>query len=383
MVKPLNVLAIVNSLQFGGAENHLISLLNHLDPEKFGLSLAYLKPLDHLLSQVDRRRCGNGIFCCHVSRKIDWRAVRELSQHIDDRKVDVVMCINNYPLLYGWLARRLSRRKPALIALFHSTLLGTLKEKLQMLFYFPLFRASDVLLYVSENQRVYWRARGLRARQDIVVHNGIDVEHFVNQWGPDEKIAMRQRFGFSPDDYVVGLCAAMRPEKAHGDLLVAVARLRQQGLNVKCLLIGDGPERTAIERKTAELGLTACVKITGFMTDVRPVMCACDVMALVSHAETFSVAALEAMALDIPMIMTDIGGAREQIAEGVNGFLYPPKDIDTLIQRIRQLSDPESRKRMGAAARKMVVDRFSVGKMVEQYSTVLGALTIAGSSDQS
>ena len=113
------------------------------------------------------------------------------------------------------------------------------------------------------------------------------------------------------------------------------------------------------------------MRITGFLSDVRSAISICDVMVLVSHSETFSVAALEAMALGKPMIMSDIGGANEQVVEGVNGFLYPPKHIDALIERIRQMNAPCRRKRMGAAARKMVIEHFSIERMIQQYTMIL------------
>lgn len=379
--RKISILFIVNSLEFGGAEKHVVSLVNTLDTSRFRLSLAYLKNDDKLLPQVHHERVEGGVFCCHVSRKIDLRAARRLSDHLRGEAVDVVVCTNPYSLLYGWLARLRSGRRPRIVEVFHSTELGTMEDELQMLFYRPLVFASDSLVYVCENQRKYWQPRALRARSEIVIHNGIDVEQFADRYSVEEKRFLRQGYYFGVDDYVVGLCAAMRPEKAHGDLLRAVAHLRSVSLNVKCLFIGDGPARAGIEAQIDAMGLTQHVRITGFADDVRPLIAACDVMAIVSHhVETFSIAALEAMALGKPMVMSRIGGAAEQVVSGENGYLYTRGDIVALAHALGELSDREKCRQMGARARSIVAQRFSVDVMADAYARLFAGLAHAANS---
>jgi glycosyltransferase involved in cell wall biosynthesis len=364
----INLLFIVNSLDFGGAEKHTISLLNYLDTARFRLSLAYLKSEKTLLSQLDLTRMEGRVFCCDVKKKIDFAAIRQLAATIRDDDIDIVVCVNNYSLLYGWLARVAARRKPRLVEVFHTTEMGSRKDTVQMFFYRPFFLVSDMLVYVCANQQKYWRARALRARSDTVIHNGIDVERFCDIYTNDEKNSLRESYGFQPSDYVVGLCALLRPEKAHLDLLRAIARLRAAEFEVKCLLIGDGPERPKIEAAIAAMGLDTHVRITGLISDVRVVVAACDVMALVSHSvETFSIAALEAMALGKPMIMTSIGGAAEQIAHGENGYLYERGDIAALSSALLQLMESSKRGQMGNLARTVVARQFSMETMVHAY----------------
>ena len=142
-------------------------------------------------------------------------------------------------------------------------------------------------------------------------------------------------------------------------------------MDIKCLLIGDGPQRSEIETKIVNFGLTSHVCITGLLPDVRPTVAACNVMALVSHRETFSISALESMALGKPMIMTKIGGANEQIIHGKNGYLYESGNITELADALRQLMESEKRGRMGASARSRVVQQFSLVAMVDAYDRLL------------
>jgi glycosyltransferase involved in cell wall biosynthesis len=369
----VRVLSIVSSLCFGGAEKHTVALLNELELSRFQLSLAYLKPVEALLPQLHQERL-HAILSLNVQAKLDWGAVRRLSQFIETERIDVVLCTNEYPALYALLASRLGRRRPKLVEVFHTTLHGTAKERLQMAIYRHVFRRFDLLVYVSSNQQAYWRTKGLRAKRDIVIHNGIDTDFFQDRYSPEEKAALRAKLGFQHDDYIVAICAALRPEKAHGDLLRALALLRSRNCNAKGLIIGDGSERGNIEATIDQLSLRDAVVITGFQSDVRPLVACSDVVVLASHAvETFSVAALEAMAIGKPMVLTRIGGADEQVVNEVEGFLFEPGDIEALATHLDRLSAVDKRTAMGKAAMSKVRQHFSQQKMVDAFSAQLCA----------
>lgn len=368
-MSPPGLLFIVNSLGVGGAEKQVITLLNHLPPGRFRLHLAYLKRNERQLPLLDTSRL-DALVCCDVNRGIERRAVRQLREIIETRRIDALVCTNTYSMLYGFLARRAARRaRPKLATVFHTTLIRTVKEKAQMLLYTRLFKRNDLLVYVCENQRDYWRDRGLRAAADAVVHNGIDVDYFSDLQTPQQKLEMRRGLGLSPGDYVIGLCSFLRPEKAHSDLLQAIGRLRLQGTPAKGLFIGDGPERPIIEAQAHALGLSEHIVITGLQRDVRPYIGCCDVMTLVSHSvETFSLAALESMALGKPLVMSDIGGASEQVLHGQTGYLFEPGDIDALTTHLQSLASQTLQVRMGSAAQRRVRQLFTVDTMTTGFT---------------
>jgi glycosyltransferase involved in cell wall biosynthesis len=374
---PIHLLFILTSAGIGGAEMLTIDLLNRLDPKRFRLSLAYLKAEHDLVDKIDRAKVH--AFCCHVERRLDWRAAWRLGRYIARERVSLIVCTNLYPLLYGWVARCLSGCAPPVIEVLHSIQMPSTKANLQMLLYRPLLRLSH-LVYVCENQRRLWQARRLAARADLVIHNGIDTDHFRIRHAPAQIAALRRAHGLNADDYVVGLCAYMRPEKAHGDLLEAVARARARGVALRCLLIGDGPERSAIERRITALGLDGEVAITGLLPDVRLALAACDALVIASRHETFSIAALESMAMGKPLIMTNVGGASEQVSEGLTGYLYTSGDVDALTDRLQRLADPGRRARMGELASQRVREQFSTQAMVHAYQQLFARLAPAQSA---
>jgi glycosyltransferase involved in cell wall biosynthesis len=375
------ILFLVNSLVTGGAERQAISLLNSLDCQTFHLSLGYLKPDTALLPQLKRERL-DGLLSLDVRHKLDLRALRELTRHIDEHKIDVVVSTNQYSALYAMLAGRRAKRPPQQMEVFHTTIPQSLKESAQMLVYRALFRRLDLLVYVSQLQRQYWNARGLRARRELVIHNGINTEHFTDTFTAQQKCELRKRYGFEQSDYLIGICAALRPEKAHGDLLQALAALRSAGQPAKGLIIGEGPERAFIERRIGELDLAQHVIITGLQRDVRPFLAACDVLTLTSHAvETFSLAALESMSMGKPVILSEVGGAAEQVQPGVNGLLFAPGDIAALVSALTKLTSPQLRAQLAVAAAARVRSQFTEGAMTSAYAAQLQSLAAAHQRD--
>ena len=146
----------MNSLVAGGAEKHAISLLNKLDLGRFRLSAAWLKRDDTLLPQIDAQRCRR----CGAAkiRKIDMRAVQQLAERLEALQIDVIVAVNPYSALYALLAQRRCRRPLRLVEIYHTTLILSAKERLQMWLYRRVLRRFDLLIYVCRNQYNYWAA---------------------------------------------------------------------------------------------------------------------------------------------------------------------------------------------------------------------------------
>lgn len=372
----LSVLFLVNSLCVGGAEKHVVSLVNGLDARRHRLALTALKREESLLPQIDRRQLADGLRCLDIDHGVDWPAVRRLARQLDEQRTDILLCTNMYALLYGWLARGLSHRgaQVRLVEVFHSTLPASRKDARDMVLYRHVVRRTDLLVFVCQAQADHWHVHGLHARQDAVIHNGIDIARFTDQWSAQDKRQLRRAQGFADEDLVVGLCGVMRPEKAHGDFLRALACLAGRGQRVCGWLIGDGPLRASLEREIDALGLRDRVRISGFVQDVRPLVAACDAMAITSITETFSIAALEAMALGKPMLMTDVGGAGEQVRHGHSGLLVPVGDVQAVADGLAQWLDPACREAMGRNAQADVRASFDLATMVQGFERQFQAL---------
>jgi glycosyltransferase involved in cell wall biosynthesis len=173
----------------------------------------------------------------------------------------------------------------------------------------------------------------------------------------------------------MGTVGRMRPEKNQEVLLTALRHLRVARVDVHLVIAGDGPLRDFLVRRAVELEVADRVSFVGELDDVRPVLTALDVFVLPSTAvESFSNAALEAMAIGRPVILSDIGGAREMIDDGVEGYVVSPTELAARLPALiaALYSDRRKRQQMGHAARLRAETRFSVGAMVAAYRALLG-----------
>ncbi len=367
----MRIMFITGSLVHGGAERHTITLANRLSERGHECHAVYVKDDP---SQRERYSGMASITCLDARSYLDREALTRLAQLVVAVRPTHIVAVNQYALLYAWLAARRTGSQAPLAVTFHTTLLRNAKEWLQMLYYRPLFWSADWLAFVCDSQARYWKRRQLFARRTDVIYNGIDTEHYR----PRDSTALRKILGFAEADLVVGMSAVLRAEKNPVQLVDAVAALRQRGVPARALMIGDGPMRAAVEERARSLGVAGDVVITGFQQDVRPLVGACDAVALCSTAvETFSLAALEAMALARPVVHAALGGAADMIQPWREGFLFPVGDTAALVERLAALADPELRRRMGEQARSTVEARFSERAMVDRYETTLQELAIA------
>ena len=364
----MRILFVTGDLGHGGAERQTITLANRLAERGHDCHLAYVKPADG-----QRERLSFRPVSLNARRYLDFAALRSLSSLVSSINPTHVVAANEYAMLYARLATW--GKEVPLVATFHATVLQTMKERLKMLYYRPLFWSADWLVFVCEAQRRYWKRRRLTGRRTDVIYNGIDTGHWRMEEGA--RAIMRRALGFSDNDLVVALPAVLRPEKNPVQLVEAVALARRRGVPARALFIGDGPMRPAVEARARELGVAAETVITGLQQDVRPLLAAADVAVLCSHSEALSLAALEALALGRPVVHAQVGGAAEIIEPGRNGYLFAPGDTPALVERLAQLADPALRRRMAGPARATVELRFSERTMVERYETGLEELTIA------
>ncbi len=380
----MRILFVTGSLVHGGAERHAITLANRLAERGHACHFAYVKDDP---AQRGRLRLGaefrnpGSVECLYAARYLDLDALFRLRKLIVKVRPTVIFTTNQYALLYASLAARWAQARAPLVTAFHSTLYRNAKERLQMLLYRPFFWMADRAVFVCEAQRRHWRRRQVFGRRDLVIYNGVDPQH----WQPspaEERRGLRAALGIADDDFVIGLSAVLRPEKNPVQLVEAVARLRRQGIPARALMIGDGPLRGAVEARAAALGVAADVMISGYQQDVRPFLSACDVAVLTSFTEAFSLAAIEAMALGLPVVHSEVGGAAEMIRPGRNGFLYPAGDTAALADRLAKLAARPTRERLGARAREAVEARFSERAMVDAYEKMLLELETTGNGHE-
>ena len=221
---------------------------------------------------------------------------------------------------------------------------------------------SDGVTAVSESLKAD-TYRGLPVTRDIrVIPNFLDcrIHHRVPTHG------LRERFA-GPGRAVVIHVSNFRPVKRIDAVIDVFTRIHARRPSV-LLLVGEGPDLPLARELAHERGIADDVLALGGQEDVRQFLSIADLFLLPSATESFGLAALEAMACDVPVVASRVGGLPEVIEHGVTGFLHPPDDIDGMAASgLAVLTDPELSARIAATARRAVHDRFCAEKIVPLY----------------
>ena len=262
-----------------------------------------------------------------------------------------------------------SARPPIVIHTFHGHVLRGYFSPAKTAFFRVLERllakVTTVLVAVSPEVRDDLVSLGVAPREKfVVVRLGIELEERVRCDEPREEI--RHRLGIPPERFVVGWLGRMTGVKQTSDLLDALAALREQGVDAGLLLVGDGPDRNAFEERAVELGLVKHCLFLGYQEDVAPWYAAMDAVALPSGNEGTQVTVIEALAAGRPVAAYGVGGVPDVVRHDVDGFVVDPGDTAALATRLAELAaDPALRNRMGAAGRERVLERYGVGRLLD------------------
>src|SRR5246127_2743540 len=236
----MRLMFLTGSLPYGGAESHAITLANRLAERGHECHTAWVKRDSAQLARLHLESPGSA-FCLNAAHYLDLRAAGRLAGALERHRPGAVVAANPYALMYAELACARARLRVPLVVIYHSTRWPGLKEQAKLLGYRLCMWAAARAVFVCEYQRRYCLRRGLRARRNAVIHNGVDLQYLRDATTPAERAALRAGLGYGAFDYVMGIAAGLRPEKNHAQLLEAAARLRAQGLAGRGGVFGGGP----------------------------------------------------------------------------------------------------------------------------------------------
>jgi N-acetyl-alpha-D-glucosaminyl L-malate synthase BshA len=222
---------------------------------------------------------------------------------------------------------------------------------------------SDGVTAVSESLRDATR-RELCVRREIeVIPNFLDCTRYRRR----DVSTLRPRFAPDPATKLVIHVSNFRPVKRIDAVMEVFARV-SRAVPARLLLVGDGPELGTAYRLGRELGVSHLVESLGAQEDVIPLLSASDVFLLPSAQESFGLAALEAMACEVPVVASNVGGLPEVLQHGVTGFMHPLDDLDGMAKSaIALLTDPTMHGRIADAACRRVREHFCVDLVVPMY----------------
>jgi glycosyltransferase involved in cell wall biosynthesis len=322
-MKRTDVLFLLNSLGVGGSERKVVALANDLHAAGVGVGCAYMCKPDALASQV---AAGIPVRFLDRRSRLSFGSVRALMTELRANGPSTLVAVNIYPALYvAIVALLLRRRVIRTVCLMNSGSAQRQRDRWFHRLYLWALGRMDVAVYGSEAQRLQWVAPESRAwGKSCVIYNGVQLEKFAEYDGSTLASQQRERWAIPAGRFVFGSVGRLAAIKNYGVLVEALAQLRAQQVDAQLLLVGDGPTRTDLEQQAARLHVSEFLTFAGEVPDVRPALAAMDVFALPSTDETFSNAALEAMAMGKPVILSDVGGAAEMVSNGMEDIWWAP-----------------------------------------------------------
>jgi len=360
-----------HTLQVGGVETYLLTLIRHADPRQFQFTL-----FSQTRAPFTRQATELGATIVDWQRWLPadlaapWALARVLKQHA----IDLVHCHAPIAAIWGRAAARLAGI-PAVVSVhlpmdqYHGS--GQwLRARLGRWLYTGIDRALNhslgtSLVFVSENVRREQIGRGhVRATQTRVFPTGVDLQRYESL--PD-RTGLRAEFGSTPDAVVLVCVGRLELEKGQDVLLHATARLAEQHVAFQLWLVGDGPQREALEKQVKAAGLADRVTFFGYRADIPRLLGAADVFVLPSRYEVAPIALLEALAAGLPVVASRCGEIPSWIEQGCEGLLVEPEDAAALTAALAEVILQPARRAQLAQAARARRSRFSDQSMTAAY----------------
>jgi glycosyltransferase involved in cell wall biosynthesis len=371
---PLKVAHVVLSLDVGGLERNVVNQVREGRALGQSVSVVCLERPGVLAPRVEA--LGGRVVCLDKRPGVRLSLFGKLRSLLRADRPDVLHTHQIPTLFYAGLAARLAGRVrvvhtehglPLFAGRARTRWLGRLAG-VHCDYFFCLTRE------MADEARKY---RIVPARKIRLIRNGIETANYRESGDPH---ALRRRLGIPPGAEVVGSVGRLAEIKRYDVLIRSFARLKEQCPDAHLLVVGDGPEKPALERLAGGLGLEKSVHFAGYQTNVSEYLHAMNCFAMTSSSEGTPQAVLEASVARLPVVASRVGGLPEIIDDRRTGILFPPGDEGTLTRELLGvLRDKELARRLGDAASSRVQAMYGVARMAREYHDCFLQLTTARS----
>ncbi|MDO8806549.1 MAG: glycosyltransferase family 4 protein [Elusimicrobiota bacterium] len=365
------ILFVIENERYGGGERAFAQLINGLDKERFEVYAACLT--GNPCSDVFTREIGTSarVINLDLRRLFNPGAVLELKGIIRDNNIKIVHSQGARADFYARVAARLAGAAAV------STVAAPVEEYDVNCFRRAVYTALDRLLCSSTDKyiavaghllRKLADGRGVPPEKVIRIYNGIDAALYACT--AEQSARARSAHNIPAGCFLAAAFCRLSPEKGLFSLVEAAAKTGSAE-PVKYLVAGEGPLGAELKARVKSLGLEKDFIFTGFVEDIRPLLCAADLVVLPSLREGFPVILLEAMAAGKPVVASKIAGIDESVEDGRTGLLVPPGDGAALAAAITGLCGNRGRAlEMGENGRAAVREKFGIDKMITAHEAV-------------
>lgn len=358
----------------GGPEKTILLGAAQADPARFTITVCYLRDQRDAAFGVTERVDASAVDYVEILERhsLDWRIWPALRRLVVDRSIDIVHAHEYKSDILAWALARSTGILP--LATVHGWTGHSSRERW---LYYPcdkrVLSRYPRLIAVSTDIRNELVRHGADPSRVSVVLNGID-DHLFRRDRSREAEA-RRTLGLSPDDTVIGAVGRLEPQKRFDLLLDAFARLKERRPTLKLVIVGDGSRRAQLEEQCRALHLHGSCLLAGHLSDVRLAHHAFDLFVQSSDYEGTPNAVLEAMALETPLVATDVGGTRELVRNGTDGVIVPTGSAAVIAAAIESmLAQPATARTMAEHARRRVETDLSFASRMARVETIYDEL---------
>jgi glycosyltransferase involved in cell wall biosynthesis len=362
----MDIAFLTTSLARGGAETQLVRIATTLARRGWQVGILTMFPSELRPEEVERGGIPWVEYPGRLSR-VPLRLACHLTRQLRQWRPQVLVTFNYPADVVGRICGRLAG-VPRIIS-------GLRTAQRQPPFRERFYRYTEPLitLTVSNSQAALdamAARKTLTLSKTAMIHNGLILGEYPAALGREQA---RSRLGL-PDNRFLWLAVGnLRPAKDYPTLLEAAAQCLSQRPDFKLIIVGDGPDRDELERRSTALALMETVEFLGSRADVPEILRAADAYVLSSAWEGSPNTLMEAMASNLPAVATDVGDVRDLVERAGAGYVVPPRDPRRLAEGMLALMSqkPDLRQEMGAKGRDLIMREFENDRVVDIWEALL------------
>lgn len=368
MSKKINVLQLMTDSKIGGAERVVLQLSKGLDINRFTVSICCLAERGPIFDEAEE--AGIKIYSLGIKNRWDFLKILRLVKILKKLNIHILHAHLFHANILSRIIGKISN-VPIIISTEHimgmESSLRILVNRLTSTFVTKYIVVSEAVGgFLNKNVKI-------RPCKISTVLNGIEYNNFKISLIAQEKL--KEQFGLTTSQEVIGTIARLHRQKGHIYLLHAITKVVKVFPNAKFLVVGDGPLKYKLEELAHKLGIGNNVIFTGNQKDISTILSLINIFVLPSLWEGLPITILEAMAMKKPVVVTNVSGNPEVVIDNITGILVPPKEPTLLAEAIlRLLRDKGLSLKLGEAGYQRGKEKFSKEQMIAKTAMIYDEL---------
>lgn len=358
-VRKINVMQCRSTYTTGGGPDKTVLLVaEKANPEKFNVIIMYMRGVHDSEFQIARWARDKGLTVHEVLEhgKFDFDNLRQINRIIRDNKIDIYHARDYKTCFFGFLVGLVNPRMK-LVFTAHGWIIDNAKQKLYTWLNLFSLKRYDRIIAVSKATKQIMVDSGIDEKRIDLVYNAIDVD----LWQRDTvESTFRSELQVPDSGKLVGVVGRLSKEKGIDTTLAVAQQVIAARPDTYFVLVGDGPNRQEVENNLLELGLSKNVFLVGFRKDALNIYAGLDLFLSTSLTEGTPNTVLEALAMEVPVVHTAVGGVPEIVEDGVDGILCKVGDVAGISHIVLSvLNDEDKARQLRERGRHSVCSKFS------------------------